>query len=56
MWHTHTLITQPLPQMSSLVTLVALLLFSGSVIAQINATGCTLSSVYVWVRCHDISC
>jgi len=42
--------------MLSPATLVASLLFSASVIAQINATGCTLSRVYVWVRRHDVSC
>jgi hypothetical protein len=49
-------ITRLLPQMLSSAALVALLLFSGSVIAQINGTGCTHSSVYVWVRRHDVSC
>lgn len=48
-------VTRRLPQMSSVASLLALLLFSGSVIAQINGTGCTLSSLYVWVRFHDVS-
>jgi len=48
-------ISRPLRQMSSPVALVALFFFSGSAIAQINATGCTHSSVYVWVRCHEVS-
>ena len=54
--HPPTPITRPLPHMSIPAILVALLLFSVPAIAQINATGCTLSSVYVWVRHHDVSC
>ena len=52
----HAPITRLLLQMLSSAVLVALLLSSGSAIAQINGTGCTLSNLYVWVRCRDVSC
>jgi hypothetical protein len=51
-WFHYTL---PLLQMSNFAAIAALLLFSGSAIAQISAPACTYPSLYSWVGNHDIS-